>query len=168
VGVQQGVVIMPNTGQNLSDRGEIVIYQPAEGDPRLEVRLARDTLWLDAHQMASLFERDRTVILRHVRNVYATGELSPESTCAKNAQVAADGRLRQMDLYNLDMVISVGYRVNSRRGTQFRSISWSRITASWIATSASRLRSSSGSWRKTACCAARMTPGVSPTTPWSP
>jgi len=106
----------PHTG----NRGEIVIYQAAEGAPRLEVRLERDTIWLDAHQMASLFERDRTVILRHIRNIYATGELSSESTCAKYAQVAADGRLRQMDLYNLDIVISVGYRVNSRRGTQFR------------------------------------------------
>ena len=102
------------------DRGEIVIYQPAEGGPTLEVRLEQDTIWLDAHQMAALFERDRTVIVRHIGNVYATGELSPESTCAKNAQVAADGKLRQMDRYNLDMIIAVGYRVNSKRGTQFR------------------------------------------------
>lgn len=103
-----------------SDRGEIVIYQPAEGGPTLEVRLEQDTIWLDAHQMAALFERNRTVIVRHIGNVYATGELSPESTCAKNAQVAADGKLRQMDRYNLDMIIAVGYRVNSKRGTQFR------------------------------------------------
>ena len=100
--------------------GEIVIYQPPEGGPRLDVRIEKDTIWLDAHQMAALFERDRTVIVRHIRNVYATGELAPESTCAKNAQVAADGKVRQMDLYNLDMILSVGYRVNSRRGTQFR------------------------------------------------
>ena len=103
-----------------SDRGEIVIYQPAEGGPTLEVRLEQDTIWLDAHQMAALFERNRTVIVRHIGNVYATGELSPELTCAKNAQVAADGKLRQMDRYNLDMIIAVGYRVNSKRGTQFR------------------------------------------------
>jgi len=103
-----------------TDRGQIIIYQPTEGGPRLEVRLQRDTIWLDAHQMASLFERDRTVIVRHIRGIYATGELSPDSTCAKYAQVAADGKIRRMDLYNLDMVISVGYRVNSRRGTQFR------------------------------------------------
>lgn len=105
---------------DLSDRGKIVIYQPAEGGPTLEVRLEQDTIWLDAHQLAALFERNRTVIVRHIGNVYATGELSPESTCAKNAQVAADGKLRQMDRYNLDMIIAVGYRVNSKRGTQFR------------------------------------------------
>jgi len=102
------------------DRGEIVIYQPQEGEPVLHVRLDHDTVWLDAHQMAVLFGRDRTVIIRHVRNIYATQELMPEAICAKNAQVAADGKVRQMDLYNLDMILSVGYRVNSKRGTQFR------------------------------------------------
>jgi hypothetical protein len=102
------------------DRGEIVIYQPQEGEPVLHVRLDHDTVWLDAHQMAVLFGRDRTVIIRHVRNIYATQELMPEATCAKNAQVAADGKVRRMDLYNLDMILSVGYRVNSKRGTQFR------------------------------------------------
>ncbi len=111
---------MPINTLNTTPGGEIVIYQPAEGAPRLDVRIEKDTIWLDAHQMAELFERDRTVIVRHIRNVYATGELAPEATCAKNAQVAADGKLRQMDLYNLDMILSVGYRVNSRRGTQFR------------------------------------------------
>lgn len=102
------------------DRGEIVIYQGPEGLPAMEVRLDRETVWLDAHQMAALFGRDRTVIVRHIRNVYATGELERKATCAKNAQVAADGKLRQMDIYNLDMILSVGYRVNSKRGTQFR------------------------------------------------
>jgi hypothetical protein len=102
------------------DRGEIVIYQPQAGEPVLQVRLDHDPVWLDAHQMATSFGRDRTVILRHVRNIYAPQELLPEATCAKNAQVAADGRVRQMDLHNLDMVFSVGYRVNSKRGTQFR------------------------------------------------
>ena len=101
--------------------GKIVIYQPPEGGgPTLDVRLDRETVWLDAHQMAALFGRDRTVIVRHIRNVYAAGELARETTCAKNAQVAADGKVRQMDIYNLDMILSVGYRVNSRRGTQFR------------------------------------------------
>jgi hypothetical protein len=117
---------MPTAAPNTGDRGEIIIYQPTEGGPRLEVRLERDTIWLDAHQMASLFERDRTVIVRHIRSIYATGELSPGSTCAKYAQVAADGKIRRMDLYNLDMVISVGYRVNSRRGTARSSASGQR------------------------------------------
>lgn len=101
-------------------QGEVLIYQSASGGPALDVRLDKETVWLDAHQMAELFGRDRTVIVRHIRNVYQTGELERDSTCAKNAQVAADGKVRQMDLYNLDVIISVGYRVNSLRGTQFR------------------------------------------------
>jgi prophage maintenance system killer protein len=103
-----------------SNLGEVVLYQASDGGPALDVRMERETVWLDAHQMAELFGRDRTVIVRHIRNVYSTGELQRESTCAKNAQVAADGKVRQMDIYNLDMIISVGYRVNSLRGTQFR------------------------------------------------
>jgi len=101
-------------------KGRIVIYQTEDGKTKLEVRLEQETIWLDAHQMGLLFERDRSVIVKHIRNTYKTGELLPDSTCAKNAQVAADGKIRVMDLYNLDMVISVGYRVNSLRGTQFR------------------------------------------------
>jgi hypothetical protein len=99
--------------------GEIVIYKGSEG-VSLDVRLEGESVWLDAHQMGRLFGRDRTVIVRHVRNIYKTNELDPAATCAKNAQVAADGKVRAMDLYNLDMIISVGYRVNSKRGTQFR------------------------------------------------
>ena len=100
--------------------GEIIIYQTEDGQTKLDVRFEQETIWLDAHQMGKLFERDRSVIVKHVRNIYMTGELSPDSTCAKNAQVAADGKIRRMDIYNLDMIISVGYKVNSRRGTQFR------------------------------------------------
>ncbi|TFG53290.1 MAG: Fic/DOC family protein [Candidatus Aminicenantes bacterium] len=101
-------------------RGEIVIYKAPGGRSVMEVCLDKETVWLDARQMATLFGRDRTVIVRHIRNIYSTNELAPDSTCAKNAQVAADGKVRQVDLYNLDMIISVGYRVNSKRGTQFR------------------------------------------------
>ncbi|MFA5042961.1 MAG: virulence protein RhuM/Fic/DOC family protein [Kiritimatiellia bacterium] len=100
--------------------GDIVLYRTKDGRAAVDVRLERDNIWLDAHQMARLFERDRSVIVRHIRNVFQTRELDPSSTCAKNAQVAADGKIRQMDLYNLDMIIAVGYRVNSRRGTEFR------------------------------------------------
>jgi hypothetical protein len=98
-------------------RGEILLYKAEDGNAKLEVRLEQETIWLDAHQMGALFERDRSVIVKHIRNIYRTGELSPDSTCAKNAQVAADRKIRMMDLYNLDMVISVGYRVKSKRGT---------------------------------------------------
>jgi hypothetical protein len=80
----------------------------------IDVRLGKETLWMDAHQMARLFGRDRTVILRHIRNIYETSELDRSATCAKNAQVAADGKLREMDLYNLDVIIGVGYIM--RRG----------------------------------------------------
>ena len=99
---------------------QIVIYKASGGSISLEVKLQKESVWLDAHQMARLFDRDRTVIVRHIRNIYQTKELDRASTCAKNAQVAADGKVRPMDLYNLDMIISVGYRVNSKRGTQFR------------------------------------------------
>ena len=100
--------------------GEIVLYQTKDGRTALDVRLDQETVWLDAHQMAVLFGRERSVILKHIHNVYKTNELPPEATCAKIAQVAADGKLRRMDTFNLDMIISVGYRVNSRRGTEFR------------------------------------------------
>lgn len=100
--------------------GAIVLYQSPDGSMSIDVRLEKETLWMDAHQMARLFGRDRSVIVRHIRKIYETNELDPISTCAKNAQVAADGKLRQMDLYNLDVIIGVGYRVNSVRGTQFR------------------------------------------------
>ena len=99
---------------------QVVIYKDPEGSFSVDVKLQGETVWLDAHQMAKLFGRDRTVIVRHIRNVYNTKELDSNSTCAKNAQVAADGKVRFMDFYNLDMILSVGYRVNSKRGTQFR------------------------------------------------
>jgi prophage maintenance system killer protein len=99
---------------------QVVIYKDPEGSFSVDVKLQGETVWLDAHQMARLFGRDRTVIVRHIRNVYKTKELDQISTCAKNAQVAADGKVRFMDFYNLDMILSVGYRVNSKRGTQFR------------------------------------------------
>lgn len=99
---------------------QIVLYRTEDGQTQVEVNLQKETVWLDAHQMAQLFGRDRTVILRHLSNVYKTNELDKQSTCANFAQVAADGKIRSMDIYNLDAIISVGYRVNSKRGTQFR------------------------------------------------
>jgi prophage maintenance system killer protein len=99
---------------------QIVLYRTEDGQARVEVNLQKETVWLDTHQMAQLFGRDRTVILRHLSNVYKTNELDKKTTCAKFAQVAADGKTRIMDIYNLDAILSVGYRVNSKRGTQFR------------------------------------------------
>ncbi len=105
----------------MSDQmSELVLYRSKDGAVQLDVQLKQETIWLDAHQMAELFGRDRTVILKHIRNIYQTGELDKKATCAKIAQVAADRKIRQMDMFNLDAIISVGYRVNSKRGTDFR------------------------------------------------
>lgn len=107
----------------MENKGEIIIYQTPEGKTELEVRLDRDTLWLHQYQLADLFETDRTSVLKHIKNIYQTDELPESSTCAKFAQVRKEGRrsvTRQVLHYNLDMILSVGYRVNSKRGTQFR------------------------------------------------
>ena len=93
----------------------IVLYTTEDGNTQLEVKLEKDTVWLTQSQMAGLFGIDRTSILRHIRNIYKSEELEEFSTCAKNAQVRIEGKRRiQRDIfyYNLDMIISVGYRVN--------------------------------------------------------
>ena len=102
---------------------KIVIYQTADGQTTVDVRMEGDTVWLSQAQMAELFQTDRTSILRHIKNIYKTGELEEDSTCAFFAQVRTEGKrtvTRQIPYYNLDLIISVGYRVNSLRGTQFR------------------------------------------------
>jgi len=99
------------------------VYEATAGEVRVDVRFQDDTVWLTQSQMAQLFERDRSVITRHIRNAYDEQELEPEATSAKFAQVRAEGGRsvsREVDHYNLDMIISVGYRVKSLRGTQFR------------------------------------------------
>jgi prophage maintenance system killer protein len=101
-------------------KGEIIIYQPAEGGGRLEVRLEEETLWLSLNEIAGLFDRDKSVISRHLRNVFKDGELDRESVVAFFATTAADGKTYNVEHFNLDAIISVGYRVNSVRGTQFR------------------------------------------------
>ncbi len=103
--------------------GEIVFYQAPDGSVALDVRLVRETLWLNLNQMAALFERDKSVISRHLRNIFREGELDRQATVASFATVQQEGGRqveRQVEFYNLDAIISVGYRVNSRRGTQFR------------------------------------------------
>jgi death-on-curing family protein len=100
-------------------KGEVIIYTSKEG-PKLEVRLEKDTVWLDAHLIAKLFGVNRPAIVKHINNIYKTSELDKKSTCSILEQVAADGKIRKMNLYNLDMIISVGYRVNSKRATAFR------------------------------------------------
>ena len=111
-----------NGGKEESSQA-IEIYRSERGDIELQVRLEGDTVWLSQSQMALLFGVDRTVIVRHIGNIYKSEELSMEATCAKNAQVRTEGRRairRTVPLYNLDMIISVGYKVNSRRATKFR------------------------------------------------
>jgi len=100
-------------------KGEIVIYRSPQG-PEIQVKLEKDTVWLNAHLIARLFDVGRPAIVKHINNIYKTKELDKKSTCSILEQVAADGKTRRMNLYNLDMIISVGYRVNSRRATQFR------------------------------------------------
>ncbi|MDE6300579.1 MAG: virulence RhuM family protein [Muribaculaceae bacterium] len=105
------------------DSGKIILFQTQGGETKIEVRLANESVWLTADQMAELFQRDRSTIQRHVKKIYEEGELKPDSTCAFFAQVKSEGKRqveRQIPIYNLDMIISVGYRVNSHRGVQFR------------------------------------------------
>lgn len=100
-------------------KGEIIIYRDKRG-PEIKVNLDKETIWLTQSQMADLFDVKRPAIVKHVKNIYKEGELSQRSTCSILEQVAADGKLRKMNFYNLDMIISVGYRVNSKMATQFR------------------------------------------------
>ena len=104
-------------------KNEIILYRPNEAAEHIEVRIENETVWLSLNQISSLFDRDKSVISRHLRNIYKEGELLEEATVAKNATVQFEsGRTvkRTIDYYNLDAIISVGYRVNSKQGTQFR------------------------------------------------
>ena len=103
--------------------GSIVVYKSSDGVVQLDVQLADETVWLTLNQLAVLFDRNKSVISRHISNIYSEGELIREATVAKNATVQNEnGRrvVRQIEYYNLDVIISVGYRVKSLRGTQFR------------------------------------------------
>lgn len=99
----------------------IVIYQTTDGETSIDVKFQDETVWLSQAQMAELFQKDRTVIGRHISNIFKEGELERETTCANFAHVGNDGDQQYVTtLYNLDVIISVGYRVKSKRGTQFR------------------------------------------------
>jgi hypothetical protein len=104
-------------------KNELILYQSDELPEHIEVRLGDNTVWLSLNQIAQLFNRDKSVISRHLRNIYKEGELDQEATVAKNATVQVEaGRSvkREIEYYNLDAIISVGYRVNSKQGSQFR------------------------------------------------
>lgn len=101
-------------------KGNILLYQTQDGETKIEVTLSQDTVWLTADQMAELFQRNKSTISRQIKNVLESGELEENSVVAKNATTASDGKTYTVAYYNLDMIISVGYRVNSYRGVQFR------------------------------------------------
>ena len=102
------------------EQNQIILYRPND-TISLEVRLENDTVWLSQTQIAELFERDRTVIGKHIKNCYKEGELDQNITCAKFAHMGIEGdQTYEYTMYNLDVIISVGYRVRSIRGTQFR------------------------------------------------
>ncbi len=107
----------------MDNNNQIIIYQTADNQTQIDVRLENETVWLTQAQMAELFQTDRTSIVRHINKIYADDELDRDSTCAKIAQVQKEGQRtvrRNIPYFNLDMIISVGYRVNSKRGVQFR------------------------------------------------
>lgn len=99
---------------------QIKFFTAVDGKVQLEVTLDRETTWLSLDQMTTLFERDKSVISRHIRNIFKEDELNKDSVVAKNATTAADGKTYQVEFFNLDVIISVGYRVKSQRGVQFR------------------------------------------------
>ena len=111
---------------NLNQTDSIVIYQTTDGETYIDVKFQDETVWLSQAQMAELFQKDRTVIGRHINNIFKEGELEESLVCAKFAHTKDYGRREgftqrtETTLYNLDVIISVGYRVKSKRGTQFR------------------------------------------------
>ena len=99
---------------------ELIIYQTEDGKTKIDVHMENETVWLSLDQMAELFQRDKSTISKHIKNIFAEGELTREAVVANFATTATDGKTYQVDHYNLDVIISVGYRVKSLRGTQFR------------------------------------------------
>ncbi|MGD8847869.1 MAG: RhuM family protein, partial [Desulfobacteraceae bacterium] len=106
-----------------SNKGEVILYRSPDGKAALDVHLDRETVWLNQRQMAELFDKDTDTIGLHIRNIYKEGELTRKGTTEKSSVVQNEGGRqvrRKVGFYNLDVIISVGYRVKSKRGTQFR------------------------------------------------
>lgn len=112
---------------NEKNYGEIIVYQSDDGLTRVDVRFEGDTVWLSLDQLALLFGRDKSTISRHLKNIFAEGELTKNSVVANYATTATDGKTYQMDYYNLDAIISVGYRVKSITATRFRQWATARL-----------------------------------------
>lgn len=104
----------------MTPQSQITLYQTADGSTELDVHIQQDTVWLRQEQMSELFGRERSVITKHLRNIFAESELEADSVCANFAHTAEDGKTYQVKHYNLDVIISVGYRVKSVQGTRFR------------------------------------------------
>ena len=102
------------------NKGEIIIYQTDDGVAKINVSMRNGTVWLSLDQMAELFQRDKSTVSRHIKNIFTEGELDKNSVVANFATTASDGKTYQVEYYSLDVIISVGYRVKSLRGTQFR------------------------------------------------
>ena len=102
------------------NNSNIEIYLSEDGQTELNVQLDRETVWLNLNQIVKLFERDKSVVSRHISNIFKENELDKNSVVAKNATTAADGKTYQVDYFNLDVIISIGYRIKSKRGTRFR------------------------------------------------
>ena len=114
---------MKDDNGSKANMGEILIYRTEDGQTKLDVKLENETIWLSLDQMAELFQRDKSTVSRHIKNVFQEGELEPKATVANFATVQTEGDRqveRSIEYYNLDVIISVGYRVKSIRGTQFR------------------------------------------------
>ena len=107
------------------NQGQFLVYATEDGKLKIDVRLTDETVWLSLDQLAALFQRDKSTISRHIKNVFEEGELIPDSVVANFATTAADGKIYQVDYFNLDMIISVGYRVKSVVATRFRI--WARV-----------------------------------------
>lgn len=119
---------MNNEKENLP----ILLYQPENGEVELQVKLHDETLWLSLNQLAQLFGRDKSVVAKHLKSIFKEQELEQDSVVAKFATTATDNKIYQVDYYNLDAIISVGYRVNSKQGTKFRQ--WSnRVLKEYLA-----------------------------------
>lgn len=106
---------------------EIIIYSSKENGAQIEVMFNNETIWLSLNQIAELFDRDKSVISRHLKKIFESEELNRLSVVAKNATTASDGKTYEVDYFNLDAIISVGYRVNSKQGTQFRQWATQRL-----------------------------------------
>ncbi len=102
------------------EKADMIIYTTEDGLTKVETTFDGDTVWLSIDQMAELFQRDKSTISRHIKNIFTEGELQRNSVVANFATTAKDGKSYQVEYFNLDVIISVGYRVNSKRGAQFR------------------------------------------------